>query len=121
MDHWPFSSISMVVFWILIVLAWSTGGKFFSPDRSSEWNKELTKVDLPKPLSPTTINVNSKPLFTDFRWTFKKDILYKNIVINDPLGQAHTPPDVLFYEIFKLNGRTTCVKIVITTVGRVDR
>lgn len=30
-------------------------------------NKELTRVDLPRPLSPTTMRVNSKPFFTDFR------------------------------------------------------
>merc|ERR1711962_646913 len=28
------------------------------------------RVDLPRPLSPTTINVNSKPLFTLFRNTW---------------------------------------------------
>lgn len=32
-------------------------------------NKALTRVDFPSPLSPTTINVNSNPFFTDFRWT----------------------------------------------------
>lgn len=33
-------------------------------------NKLLTRVDFPKPDSPTTINVNSKPFFTDFRCTW---------------------------------------------------
>lgn len=32
-------------------------------------NKLLTKVDFPRPDSPTTISVNSKPFFTDFRCT----------------------------------------------------
>lgn len=27
----------------------------------------LTRVDFPRPDSPTTISVNSKPFFTDFR------------------------------------------------------
>ena len=29
-------------------------------------NIEFIKVDLPNPVSPTTIKVNSKPFFTDF-------------------------------------------------------
>lgn len=33
-------------------------------------NNEVTNVDFPSPLSPTTISVNSKPFFTDFRWTW---------------------------------------------------
>ena len=32
-------------------------------------NNELTKVDFPSPLSPTTMRVNSKPFFTDFLCT----------------------------------------------------
>ena len=30
----------------------------------------LTRVDFPRPDSPTTIKVNSKPFFTDFRCTW---------------------------------------------------
>lgn len=32
-------------------------------------NKLFTNVDFPRPDSPTTINVNSNPFFTDFLWT----------------------------------------------------
>jgi hypothetical protein len=32
-------------------------------------NKLFTKVDFPRPDSPTTISVNSNPFFTDFRCT----------------------------------------------------
>ncbi len=46
----------------------STGGSFLFEYRSLR-KSELTRVDLPRPLSPTTIRVNSKPRFTDLRWT----------------------------------------------------
>lgn len=32
-------------------------------------NRLLTRVDFPKPDSPTTMSVNSKPFFTDLRCT----------------------------------------------------
>lgn len=41
----------------------------------SEWQgtylkRALTKLDLPRPDSPTTMAVNEKPFRTDLRWTW---------------------------------------------------
>uniref|UniRef100_A0A224XRG8 Uncharacterized protein n=1 Tax=Panstrongylus lignarius TaxID=156445 RepID=A0A224XRG8_9HEMI len=66
----PLSSISTVdasnstVFVVL-----STASATFLFGYKSVRNRLLTKVDLPRPDSPTTINVNSNPFFTDFLCT----------------------------------------------------
>ena len=41
-------------------------GPGHSAEYTSVRNMELIRVDLPRPLSPTTIRVNSKPRFTAF-------------------------------------------------------
>uniref|UniRef100_A0A2M4DE37 Putative secreted protein n=1 Tax=Anopheles darlingi TaxID=43151 RepID=A0A2M4DE37_ANODA len=66
----PFSSMSIVFFSIRVVFSMrsSTGSNARCLYRSVR-NSVLISVDLPRPISPQTMSVNSKPRFTDFRCT----------------------------------------------------
>lgn len=54
---------------IIIHLCLPTASGIIRSGYKSVRNKLFTKVDFPRPDSPTTISVNSKPFFTDFRCT----------------------------------------------------
>lgn len=54
---------------IRIIIHLPTASGIIRSGYKSVRNKLFTKVDFPRPDSPTTISVNSKPFFTDLRWT----------------------------------------------------
>ena len=94
----PRSSISTVLdsIWTVRLILSAAGGITRSGQRSV-WNREFIRVDLPSPLSPATIRVNSKPFFTDFLWTWlgrlanptQPDVSCWNIVYLQLLAQYY--------------------------------